>query len=467
MDPITTHDAERVMRRNVFSAGGFLVIAVALWFFLFFLQADFSWSMFMMIGLIFVVCIAVTLSYAPKATLLGIIFLKPAIDQLWWFKAFGGLNFQAVIGAVIPIMAFVFLFLTRNEFFLRAPRCIWIRRMCLLTFVTLYLNGFRSSALAEEFRIISGPALFFLTGWLFTEAGDVKRLSKAVIWSSVWIFIGIWVSYLIGKEHFSLDTFGTNPLEGMFYHKQDLARVATMMCVFSLCFIQMTESRAAKFLCYGVAIVMVGIVFSSYTRMSWIAIFACVCFWYLWLGKWKQVLFIAPLALALSWGTLDKSFQQAHFDMNNPTLMDPKSVSGRGAIWKAQMIGFSEMNVVEQLLGGGYNRSIGLSAEFSETGVARNAHSCIPLMLVENGILFTILYNMLLILLCRDALSLRKSDDLKLKILGALFMVGVIYFYVSGITTNSHTYPSLTWYVWGLGGIVYRVKHFPDRKSVV
>lgn len=453
------------MRRSAFSAGGFLAIVVALWFFLFFLHADFTWSMFMMIGLILVILIAVTMSFAPKATLLGIIFLKPAIDQLWWFKAFGGLNFQAVVGAVIPIIAFVFLFLTRNEFFLRAPMCIWIRRMCYLTIVTLYFNGFKATSMAEEFRIISGPAIFFLTGWLFTEGDDMKRLSKAVIWSSVWIVIGIWVSYAIGKEHFSFESVGTNPLEGMFYHKHDLARVATMMCVFSLCFIQMTESRGARYLCYVVAVLMVVLVYASFTRMSWIAIFACICFWYLWLGKWKQVLFIAPMVVVLSWGTLDKAFQKAHFNMANPSLTDPKSLSGRGAIWKAQWIGFTEMNVAEKLLGGGYNRSVGLSAEYSEAGAARNAHSCLPLMLVENGIIFTIIYNTLLIMLCRDAFSLRKSDDPKLKILGALFVVGAIYFYVSGITTNSHTYPSLTWYVWGLGGIVYRVKHFPKAEE--
>src|SRR5262249_17419026 len=160
---------------------------------------------------------------------LGIVFLKPAMDQLWWFRAFGGLNFQALVGAIIPIIAFAFLFLTRNQFFLRAPMCIWIRRMCYLAFLTLFLTGYNPGRLAQVFRIISGPALFFLTGWLFTEAADFKKLSKAVIWSTVWIFLGIWVSYLIGKERFSFGTFGDNPLEGMYYHKMDLARIATMM----------------------------------------------------------------------------------------------------------------------------------------------------------------------------------------------------------------------------------------------
>src|SRR5690242_7558348 len=125
MNRPTVYDAERMMRRNAYSAGGFLFIAILLWFFLFFLRADFTWSMFMMIGLILTIFIAITMSYAPRATLLGIVFLKPMIDQLWWFRAFGGLNFQAVVGAVIPIIAFSFLFLTRNQFFLKAPMCIW------------------------------------------------------------------------------------------------------------------------------------------------------------------------------------------------------------------------------------------------------------------------------------------------------------------------------------------------------
>src|ERR1044071_1929336 len=116
MNQPTVYDAERLMRRNVFSAGGFLFVAILLWFFLFFLRADFTWSMFMMIGLISIIFIAITMSYAPKATLLGIVFLKPALDQLWWFRAFGGLNFQALVGAIIPIIAFAFLFLTRNQF---------------------------------------------------------------------------------------------------------------------------------------------------------------------------------------------------------------------------------------------------------------------------------------------------------------------------------------------------------------
>jgi O-antigen ligase len=322
------------------------------------------------------------------------------------------------------------------------------------------------SSLAEEFRIISGPALFFLTGWLFTDAQDVKRLGKAVIGSAIWIYIGILVAYAIGKEHFSFAHFGANPLEGMYYHKHDLARVSTMICVFSLCFTKMTESRAMKYFCYAVAASMVVIVFASYTRMSWIAIFLCICFWFIWVGKWKQVLVIAPLVVALSWDTLDASFRRAHFNLANPNLTDPKSISGRGAIWKAQVKGFLDMNPAEQLLGGGYNRSVGLSVEYGEDqAAARNAHSCIPLMLVENGILFTAIYNILLLRLCRDAWALRKGGDVRLQLLGALFLVGVAYFYLSGITTNSHTYPSLTWYVWGLGGIVYRIRHFPVEAS--
>jgi len=464
MAQFTAYDAERLLRRNAFGAGALAVVAVIMGLLLFFLHADFTWSMFVMIGFILLVFIGISMSYAPKATLLSLIFLKPMVDQLWWFRAFGGMNFQALMGALVPVVAFVFLFLTRNQFFLRAPMCVWVRRLCILTGVMLLFQHFignevRMGSVAEEFRIISGPALFFLTGWLFTEAEDMKRLGKAVIWSSVWIFIGIVVAYAIGKERFSFEHFGTNPLEGMYYHKHDLARVCTMICVFSLCFVKMTESTTAKYACYAIAAAMIVIVFSSYTRMSWIAIFLCVCFWYIWIGKWKQVLLIAPIVVVLSWGTLDEAFRKAHFDMANPDITDPKSISGRGMIWKAQIVGFMDMNFAEQLLGGGYNRSVGLSYEYS--GIGRNAHSCIPLMLVENGIIFTLIYNLLLIKLCLDAWSLRKMDDVRLKLLGALFLVGVAYFYLSGVTTNSHTYPSLTWYVWGLGGIVYRIKNFP------
>src|ERR1051325_8243111 len=464
MNRPTVYDAERLLRRNAFGAGGFLVISVILGFLLFFLKADFSWSMFMMIGIIAVLLIAISMSYAPKATLLGLIFLKPLIDQVWWFRAFAGLNFQAVVGAIVPIIAFTFLFLTRNEFFLRAPMCIWIRRMCYLTFITLYFQGFSATNLGQEFRIISGPALFFLTGWLFTDAEDFKRLAKAVIWSSGWILLGLWVSFLIGKENFSFALMGVAPLEGMFYHKHDLARISTMICLFSLCFVKMTDSKSAKFVCYLLAAIMTFVVFCSYTRATWIAIFICICFWFLWIGKWQWVLVIAPCVVFLGWGTLDKAFQGAHVDLSNVNLTDPRSMSGRTAIWKAQLIGYvHEMNLLENILGGGFYLSNKFPALYSETGTSHDAHSCLPLMLVENGLIFTILYNVLLYRLCRDAWALRKTGDSRLTVLAALFVIGVAYFYISGLTTNSHTYPSLTWYVWGLGGIVYRIRHFPKK----
>src|SRR5688572_27518645 len=112
MNRPSMYDAERLLRRNAYSAGAFGFITVILGFLLFFLRADFSWSMFMLMGLIAAVLIAISMSYAPKATLIGLIFLKPLIDQAWWFRAFGGLNFQAVVGAIVPVIAFVFLFLT-------------------------------------------------------------------------------------------------------------------------------------------------------------------------------------------------------------------------------------------------------------------------------------------------------------------------------------------------------------------
>lgn len=463
MNNLTAYDVERVARRNAVGVGGIVAIAGILFLFLFFLRADLTWSMFMVLGLLAVLFIGISLSYAPKATLLGIVFTKPLLDQLWWFKAFGGLNFQAVVGGFVPVVAFAFLFLTRNEFFLRAPMCIWVRRLCILAFITLWMNGYRGSALAETFRIISGPALFFLTGWLFTSGDDFRRLGKAVVWSSMWIFIGIWVSFAIGKEEFSADTFGENALAGMYYHKHDLARVSMMMCIFSLCFVKMTQSKLAKVLCYLVAVGSGVIVFLSYTRMSWIAMFLCVCFWFMWIGKWKQTLLIAPIVLALSWGTLETAFGKAHVS-SEKSLTDDKSVSGRGGIWKAQVKGFINSNPAIQLLGGGFMYSNHHSATYA-TGLheANDAHGMYFYMLVESGLIFTIIYNVILLRLCGDAWKLRKSGDPSLTILGALFFVGAAYFYLSGLTTNSHTYPSLTWYVWGLGGIVYRVSHFPDK----
>src|ERR1043166_4494909 len=140
MNRPTAYDAERLLRRNAYGAGAFLAVVAMLGTLLFLMQADFSWSMFVMMGVIAVIFVGISMSYAPQATLLGLIFTKPLIDQLWWFRAFGGLNFQAVIGAIVPIIAFIFLFLTRNEFFLKAPMCIWIRRLCYLTGIMLLVQ---------------------------------------------------------------------------------------------------------------------------------------------------------------------------------------------------------------------------------------------------------------------------------------------------------------------------------------
>lgn len=466
MERPTIYDLERVARRNAVGVGGVAAIAGMFALFLFLLRADFTSSMFMMIGFVAVLLIGISLSYAPKATLLGIVFTKPLIDQLWWFKAFAGLNFQAVVGAFVPVVAFSFLFLTRNEFFLKAPMCIWVRRLCYLAFLTLYINGFRKSALAEEFRIVSGPALFFLTGWLFTNSEDFKRLGKAVVWSSIWIFIGIWVSIAIGRQHLDLSSIGTTSFEGMYYHKHDLARVTMMMCMFSLCFVKMTESKGAKFLCYIVAAMTGIVVFMSYTRMSWIAMFICVCFWFVWNGKWKQVLIIAPLVVVLSWDTLETAFAKAHVSGDPGSLTSDKSISGRGAIWKAQFRGFMNSNPVTQLFGGGFMYSNYHTGTYV-TGYpeANDAHGMVPYMLVESGLIFFIIYHTILFRLCKDAWELRKTGDPSLSVLAGLFLIGVAYFYLSGFTTNSHTYPSLTWYVWGLGGIVYRIKNFPVKEE--
>src|ERR1043166_7586232 len=129
MNRPTAYDAERLLRRNAYGAGAFLAVVAML-----------GTLLFVMMGVIAVIFVGISMSYAPQATLLGLIFTKPLIDQLWWFRAFGGLNFQAVIGAIVPIIAFIFLFLTRNEFFLKAPMCIWIRRLCYLTGIMLLVQ---------------------------------------------------------------------------------------------------------------------------------------------------------------------------------------------------------------------------------------------------------------------------------------------------------------------------------------
>jgi hypothetical protein len=397
----------------------------------------------------------VALLFSPTAMLVVVFVVKAVIDMLWSVRVrVGPTNlspqaFIAIIGPVLVLLSGLSRRATRWNPLLPAA-LVFVSANAVAALrtgdVMRALDGFFSTAGAMAF-VIALPLLR-------DRLPSSRTLVTAFLAVQFLVLATVLAQPLGLLPYTSLDAPGIVRATGLYYHPWDVARY--LFAVVPLTLLMLDEARPHRIARWALRVLFalaLVVTFYTFLKMAWIVVVAEIALWY-WLTDRRRLALAAVavvvLAAAFPGGEI---MGRAFYDLNRLTDAETQgqALSGRVFIWQTVAEHAATYGPVEWAIGEGFRPAV-------EQSLGLAVHNDYLRAVVMSGVsgLVALLY--LLLSAARWASRIRVEMMRR----GRAFEAGLASaaacmlaaYALSAFTSDTSTYPTFTWYVWIIMGLV-------------
>jgi len=427
--------------------------------------------------------LAIPLFLTPAVGTLVALALRPIIDCFWNQRVIElgsqSLNFQSVIGAIVPAVAWV---VVLRDGDLRTPRPI---EVALLAYVAISFAGILISPAAlpavADFSRLALPVVFY---WIGRRVGWGSRHLHA----AAWVFASYGLVPLVGA---ALQLLGMiqpatgaieSPLDvmrvtGFYHHPLDTTMRAGIGLPFALalaCSYTTPVQRSAMAL-WGAVLAVTSWV--PLVRSALVATLVEVCGFLWFVGRGGVA--VGLVLIAAAGALIVPPTRAVIFEAIRPLSTGSyyELATGRGVLFAAQVIAFQRATTVQKIVGRGLHSTPGINRQFApmlleDSGSPElnegnvGAHNQYLRVLTESGIVGLLVFAAVLALSVRDCLRAAfrstRTIDRTVGIAVLLLLLAMCLYGLSGTPLDLPSIAWPTWFAVGMAsGIVARQTRSP------
>jgi len=409
--------------------------------------------------------------------------VRPIIDCFWSQKFIEigtlQLNFQSVVGAIVPVAAW---WVVLRDGDLRAPRPLEVALLAYvaISFLGVLLGPAGLLTGVADFQRLALPVGFF---WIGARVGRDARHRHA----AAWVLASYGLVPLLGA---GLQLLGyirpvagalQSPADvlrvtGFYHHPLDITMRAGIGLPFALALASsnpMPLQRNSMTL-WGIVLVLTSWVPLVRSALVATLVEACGFLTFMGRGALAAGLIVAAAAAAMILPPTRAIVTEAIRPLSSGSYYE--LATGRGVLFAAQAIGFQKATLKEKVIGRGLHSTPGINRQYapmllSETGDREldegnvGAHNQYLRVLTESGLVGLLIFGAILALGMRDAvLAATRSTETIDRTLGMGVLLLLIAMCLYGLSGTPLDLPSIAWPTWfavGMGsGIAAR--RLPD-----
>lgn len=427
-----------------------IAAAVALGFAVVMLPAK---SVLMLVASIAISIVALS---SVEGLLLVSLVLKPLVDLTWSFGlTIGGttVNTASALSALVSVTALYWLLGGAG----RLPKNLkwWLSLFALMNGVAVVSAPSLMVGLEGFLRVMSGFALLLIVSGSGVTLNKTVRLLRLLVVVMLFVLATVLMQPL-GLIPYTSHDAGLARATGFFYHPWDVARYLIVVVPVALFLRDYVSRRKPERVLMNLTLLLaLAVAYFTYLKLAWFLVALELTVWSVWHRQYRTIglafvagitaiTFGSPDALAVMWSDFRLLFSAGPKD---------QALSGRIWLWKQYLAYMAGTPPVHLVFGQGFGASL-------RSGVLLATHNDGLRVMLTNGVLGVVGYLGVLASAFRglwvasahnqDACA---SDNCtKTGLARAAFCIMVAYV-LSGLTTDSSSYPSLTWYVWSLVGL--------------
>jgi hypothetical protein len=265
--------------------------------------------------------------------------------------------------------------------------------------------------------------------------------------------------------------------DSFFHHPGVIAYAAAIVLPIIFYKIRVAEKLRPRIIWAAATGACLILIYLTFRRTVWLGVLVQIVTWLLFsqkgFGKFGYLaLLVFPVAILMPLGYFNVFGERFGdiivFWQNFPEVFESRSFdhlfSGRWGFFRANLAYFFEQNSINMLIGNG----IGSMAYVSHSrGVAGGGHNTYLILLIEFGLINTLLYLTLILLVLFKASALRKSDDKTVREFANIAITIIAGYMTMGL--GKHLFYELTagiWMFWMVSGCVVGL-YANHRKSDV
>jgi len=402
------------------------------------------------------IAISIVSLSSVEGLLLVSLVLKPLVDLTWSFgMTIGGVtvNTARALSVFVSVMALYWLLGGAG----RLPRNLkwWLSLFALMNGVAVFSAPSLLVGLEGFLRVMSGFALLLIV------SGSGVTLKKSVRLLRLFVVVMLFVQATVLMQPLGLIPYishdaGLARATGFFYHPWDVARYLIVVVPVAL-FLRdyVVRHKPERVLMNLTLLLALGVAYFTYLKLAWFLVVLELAIWSVWHRQYRTIgLVIVAGIAAITFGSRDAlAVMWSDFWLLFSAGPKDQALSGRIWLWKqylGYMAGTAPLHLV---FGQGFGASL-------RSGVVLATHNDALRIMLANGALGVVGYLGVLATAFRGLWvssahngDARAGDNhIRTGLARAAFCIMVAYV-LSGLTTDSSSYPSLTWYVWSLVGL--------------
>jgi hypothetical protein len=407
------------------------------------------------IGLLVLAFALAAVVMSPAALIVFVFVLKSVVDVFWFVQVpvgAGTLSPQAILSVIVPFVAVAVLLAKRQKFAteLAAPLAVWV----VSNVGAALLTGSPLAALDVFFRVCGGLVLIPLV----PAVSDSLPLPRTIVRAFLGVIALTWLTVVAQPlgliPYTSFDTGGISRATGFYYHPWDVARylfVAVPLLLHMLA--DQGISSAERWVYRALLVFAVVVTFLTYLKMAWIVVLVQIAAWFLLQRRPRMAVAIVLLVAMVAAYPGAEVLGRAFYDLDKLTNEERQgeALSGRVSIWSVYLERYESASLVNQMVGSGF-------VPPAQTTARRQSHNEYLRVLVMNGILGVLAYMVFLgaisTFIWRSRVHFSQQGRTWYAGLGSATLCVFIAYALSGITSDTGSYPSFTWYLWILVGLL-------------
>ena len=403
----------------------------------------------------------IALVVSPMLGLPVLLLSKPIIDTTFYKPLIMGLPLTQIVGGLVPIivlwhMMFAHGWRRFSAMPLRKTWALYSAYVLFFSLIMVYNDGIKNGV-EVFFRHINGLVGFYLFQALCRDAKEIRRLFFTLIVAGIFPMATTIFQVITGVQWHHLDFLrleGLTRSSGLYFHILTVRYYAYQTLIGVLLYTAYFDmSRAVKIALLPIAFAVIFVIFHTYSKAGFLAMFVWALCWTVLQKKFGALLGLSVVALII--GAF--KYEEIALVLHSVFYKELGALSGEGDadvvfqgrvfLWRELFDQWLDLNVLGKL--------------FTSGQIMTTAHSDYVQMLFHGGIIGLGIYVWLLAAVGKKIVRnlLQEVEPLSV----AALMLYLTYL-IDSVGLVPSGYPHFQWLVWGLIGLSFRQRE--ERTSV-